>query len=146
LTEASGFTIARNAENSLPESVTGNGLSINRGFNGYGELAAQTVSVYSKPLLQWNVVRDNAGRIIFKTENLDGKARNFTYSYDAMGRLLTVTLDGELVESYSYDLSGTRVNETNTLRGINGRTFSYSDEDHLLTTGDAVYAYDPDGF
>ena len=40
-TEASGFTINRNAANGLPESVSGHGLNINRGFNGYGEITAQ---------------------------------------------------------------------------------------------------------
>ncbi|MGD8724795.1 MAG: hypothetical protein PVG00_12730, partial [Desulfobacterales bacterium] len=59
---------------------------------------------------------------------------------------MTVTKDGVLVESYSYDISGTRITETNTLRGISGRAFSYSDEDHLLTAGSVTYAYDPDGF
>ncbi len=34
----------------------------------------------------------------------------------------------------------------NTSRGITGRTFTYSDEDHLLTAGDVSYAYDVDGF
>ena len=63
-----------------------------------------------------------------------------------MGRLLTVTKDGNLVEEYSYDISGTRLSETNTLRGLAGRTFSYSDEDHLLSAGSVTYAYDLDGF
>jgi RHS repeat-associated protein len=34
----------------------------------------------------------------------------------------------------------------NTLRGIAGRTLTYSDEDHLLTTGGVTYEYDLDGF
>jgi len=34
----------------------------------------------------------------------------------------------------------------NALRGIFGRTFAYSDEDHLLTAGDVTYQYDVDGF
>jgi RHS repeat-associated protein len=32
------------------------------------------------------------------------------------------------------------------LRGIAGQTLTYSAEDHLLSTGTAAYAYDPDGF
>ena len=63
-----------------------------------------------------------------------------------MGRLLTFTKDGKTVEKYSYDIRGTRLSETNTLRGLAGRTFSYSDEDHLLSAGFLTYAYDPDGF
>jgi len=34
----------------------------------------------------------------------------------------------------------------NTLRGISGRAFAYSDEDHLLTAGSTTYQYDVDGF
>ena len=63
-----------------------------------------------------------------------------------MGRLETVTKDSVLVESYGYDPNGTRTSEINTLRGITGRSLSYSDEDHLLTAGAVTYAYDLDGF
>ena len=61
-----------------------------------------------------------------------------------MGRLETVTKDSSVVESYGYDLNGTRISETNTLRGIT-RPLSYNDEDHLLTAGSATYTYDLDG-
>ena len=63
-----------------------------------------------------------------------------------MGRLLTVTQDSTLVEEYQYDLNGTRTYEMNSLRGIAGRTYGYSDEDHLLTAGSVTYNYDLDGF
>jgi RHS repeat-associated protein len=63
-----------------------------------------------------------------------------------MGRLLTVTKDGSLVEEYQYGANGTKTYEMNTLRGISGRSFAYSDEDHLLTAGGAIYEYDLDGF
>jgi RHS repeat-associated protein len=51
-----------------------------------------------------------------------------------------------LVEEYQYDPNGTRNYEMNTLRGIAGRSFTYSDEDHLLTAGTDIYQYDLDGF
>jgi RHS repeat-associated protein len=63
-----------------------------------------------------------------------------------MDRLLTVTKDGDLVQEYRYDANGTRNYEMNALRGIAGRTFNYSDEDHLLTAGSVSYLYDYDGF
>jgi RHS repeat-associated protein len=50
------------------------------------------------------------------------------------------------VEEYAYDENGTRVFEMNTLRGIAGRSYQYSDEDHLLKAGEWAYQYDPDGF
>ncbi len=97
-------------------------------------------------MTSWALTRDNNGRIISKTETVGGITASFAYTYDSMGRLLTVTKDGNLVEEYSYDLSGTRITETNILRGLAGRTFSYSDEDHLLTAGSVAYDYDLDGF
>jgi RHS repeat-associated protein len=143
---ADDFTITRNAQNGLPEYVSSNGLNVARSFNGYGEQNGQSVTVNSQPILQWSLTRDNAGRIITKTETTEGESHTFEYGYDELGRLLTVTCDGVRIEEYSYDLSGTRTSETNTLRDITTRGFSYSDEDHLLTSGEAVYAYDLDGF
>ena len=68
------------------------------------------------------------------------------FSHDAVGRLLTVTKDGILVEEYQYDLNGTRTYAMNALRRIAARSYSYSDEDHLLSAGAVTYAYDLDGF
>ena len=63
-----------------------------------------------------------------------------------MERLLTVTKDGALVEEYDYSANGTRTYEMNTARGITGRSFDYSDEDHLLSAGSVIYSYNLDGF
>ena len=63
-----------------------------------------------------------------------------------MGRILTVTKGGSLVEEYDYDINGIRIYEMNTLKGITGRSFTYSDEDHLLTAGTTSYQYNLDGF
>ena len=104
------------------------------------------LTVGSQNVASWSLIRDNNGRITDKTETVGGVTASFAYTYDSMGRLLTVTKDSNLVENYGYDLSGTRISETNTLRGFTGRAFSYSDEDHLLTAGSVTYSYDLDGF
>jgi RHS repeat-associated protein len=146
LTGAGSFTIARNADNGLPEAVAGGALNLGRAFNGYGEVESQDFTIGSQNVLSWSLTRDNNGRITRKTETANGVISNYLYTYDSMGRLLTVTKDGNLVEEYGYDLSGTRISETNTSRAITGRNFSYSDEDHLLTAGLVTYDYDLDGF
>jgi RHS repeat-associated protein len=146
LIKAGSFYIMRNAENGMPEAITGGALSADRTFNGYGELDGLHVGVGGNSVLQWDLIRDDAGRITTKTERVAGITSNYGYTYDAMGRLETVTKDGGLVESYTYDLNGTRMSEINTLRGITGRSMSYSEEDHLLTAGNASYQYDLDGF
>ena len=63
-----------------------------------------------------------------------------------MNRLKTVQKDGIIVEAYTYDSGGARTQADNTQRNITGRTSSYDDDSHLLTSGTTSYQYDLDGF
>jgi RHS repeat-associated protein len=146
LTGAGSYTITHNAGNGLPESVTGGALNLTRSFNGYGELENQNFIVNSLSLTSWGLTRDKTGRIAAKIEAVEGINSNYAYAYDSVGRLLTVTKNGTLVEEYEYDSGGRRIYEMNVLKGISGRTYIYSDEDQLLTAGDVTYQYDADGF
>ncbi|MBW2662491.1 MAG: hypothetical protein JRD93_11000, partial [Deltaproteobacteria bacterium] len=146
LTGAGAFSITRNSGNGLAEAVTGGGLNLTRNFNGYGEMDDQDFSISGTTLTSCNLTRDNAGRITAKTETVEGVTSDYAYTYDAMGRLLTVTRDGALVEEYAYNPVGTRIHENNVLRGISQKGYLYSDEDCLLTAGSTSYEYNADGF
>jgi len=146
LTAAGSYTVIRNAGNGLPESVTGGALNLSRTFNGYGEVSWENYTVSGPGILSWNLTRNNSARITQKTETAGSTTSNYAYTYDPMGRLLTVTKDSTLVEEYDYDANGTRIYEMNSLRGIPVRSFSYDDEDHLLTAGTTTYQYNVDGF
>ena len=146
LTGAGSFTVGRSTQNGLPESVTGGFLNLGRSFNRYGEVSEQTYAVNSQTIASWDLTRNDNGRITEKTETAGGTTSQNVYTYDSLGRLRTVTRDDTLVEEYRYDLNGMRNYEMNTLRNITGRTFTYSDEDHLLTAGTETYQYNPDGF
>lgn len=146
LTGAGNFTIFHNAQNGLPEAVTGGSLNLTRSFNGYGEINDQRFSISGTTLTSCNLTRDNAGRITARAETVEGVTSDYAYTYDAMGRLLTVTRDGALIEEYAYDPVGTRIYENNVLRGISQKAFVYSDEDCLLTAGSTSYEYNADGF
>jgi RHS repeat-associated protein len=146
VTGTGSYAISRNTANGLPESVSGDAMKLTRAFNGYGEVEGQGVNIGSQNIASWSLIRDNNGRITQKTEIAEGATSEYSYTYDTMGRLLTVTKDGALVEEYRYDPNGTRNYEMNTMRGITGRSFTYSDEDHLLTAGNIRYEYDLDGF
>jgi RHS repeat-associated protein len=149
LTQASGYTITNNAQNGLPEGVNDALMALNRTFNGYGEVAGQSVAVNGAPVASWAVTHNNNGQIVTKIETVDGVTANYAYSYDEVGRLREVEKDGVLVEEYQYndaDPLGIRTYEMNVLRGIAGRSLSYNIEDQLLTVGSAVYQYNLDGF
>ncbi len=146
LTSSGLFTVTRNAGNGLPESVTNNSFELIRAFNGYGEVDSERASVNNLSISDYTLIRDDNGRITDKTETISGTASDYEYIYDALGRLLAVTKDNTLVEEYQYNSNGTRIYEMNTFRGITGRNYSYSDEDHLLAVGNVTYQYDLDGF
>jgi RHS repeat-associated protein len=146
LTSSGIFSVTRKTDNGLAESVNSTALNLNRIFNGYGEVDAESTSVNSLSISDYTLIRNNNGRITDKTETVAGITGDYDYTYDAMGRLQTVIKDGTLVEEYQYNDNGTRIYEMNTLRGIAGRNYSYSDEDHLLDAGGVTYQYDLDGF
>jgi YD repeat-containing protein len=149
LTGAGPYTITRKPENSLPGQVSGGNLILSRNFNGYGENDGEYYGINGTVIGSWSVVnRDNAGRILEKTETLNGVTDTYEYSYSDAGRLETVFRNGSLVEEYHHDhlISGAGDYRMNTYRGISSDTLSYDDEDRLLTTKDASYAYDDDGF
>lgn len=146
LTGAGSFTIARDAANGLPRTVSGGTYSLSRSFNGYGEIDGETTTIGGVNRFAYSLSRTPAGRISAKTETIGGAAANYTYTYDDLGRLLTVTKDGALVEEYRYDGVGRRTYVMNAASGIDGKLLAYSDEDHLLTVGETVYQHDLDGF
>ncbi len=136
LIQAGGYSIARHAGNGLPLEVSGQGFVMNRAFNGYGELSGQSVSVGGRDPSAFNLARDASGRITRRSEAFGGAAAAYDYFYDANGRLTKVLKEGLPAEEYAYDETGTRIYEKNTRRGIAGRSFEYSDEDHLLKAGE----------
>lgn len=146
LTGAGTYTITRNAGNGLPGTVSGGPLNVTRTFNGYREVESQNFLVDGLGITSWELTRDRNGRILTKAETVQGMTSNYIYTYDSMGRLLTVMKDSLVVEEYQYDSVGRRTYEMNVLKGISGRGYTYSDEDHLLTAGDVSYQYDVDGF
>jgi len=154
LTGAGSFAISRFNdtgvnETGLPYQVSNGTFSLNRSFNGYGETISENAVVNSQDVYSWNVLaRFNDGSIKTKSETIGGVTTTLEYTYDPMGRLATVTKDGSLVEEYDYTRLpyGTCTYQMNSLRGIAGRMLDYDDEDHLLSTDDAGYQYDLDGF
>jgi len=146
LISTGSFTITRNAQNGLPERVGDNTLLLARVFSGYGEMNQNTYAVGGNTLYDWTLTRDNAGRIMRKIENISGAAVTWDYQYDQLGRLVEVKQNNSVVESYAYDADGNRTSEDNVLRGISGKVYTYSTEDHIITGGTDTYHFDKDGF
>ena len=140
---AGGFSIGRRSDNGLPEKVSDSTFTLNRKFNDHGEVDGSGVDI-AGAVYGYELTRDDSGRIETRTETVAGASSLFKYRYDPVGRLLTVTRDGSLVEEYRYDSNGNRTYQMNAQLGITGRTFTHSLEDHTLTAGPITYAFDKD--
>jgi RHS repeat-associated protein len=144
VTGAGRFSITRNPNNGLPEQVSDNTFTLDRSFNGYGEVENVTARISGSTRLGYTLTRDHNGRITTRDLTVSGTNHTYDYTYDDFGRLLTVTEDGIPTEEYRYDNNGNRTYETNTHFGITGRTFTHSIEDHIITTDTATYEFDTD--
>jgi RHS repeat-associated protein len=146
LKQAGVYAITRDAGNGLPTTVSDGTITIGRTFNTYGEQASQSFLAGSSGH-SWSLTYDNTGRITGKTETMNSTTNTFTYAYDSLGRLRTVTLNNSVVEDYSYGNNGARISEMNVYKDITtSRSLSYSNDDQVITAGGTSYVYDADGF
>jgi YD repeat-containing protein len=106
------------------------------GFNdGSCSPAGGAPSVGCFDVLEQIFVRDAAGRITQKTENLrdpitaETSSHVYQYTYDLAGQLTGVTLDGAAWESYAYDANGNRTSWTDPWGA--GTAATYDAQDRL---------------
>jgi RHS repeat-associated protein len=128
----------RDAATGLPAGTTLGMVVTHLVRNAFAEPESLTVRFGDTPLHTVAYVRDGVGRIVEKTEAIDGRSPHERYEYDARGRLHRVFRDGSLASVYDYDANGNRL-ARNTTFG------SFDAQDRLLTWGDVEYAYNEAG-
>lgn len=114
-------------------------------YNRFGEVSFYTASYQGTDFFEVEYLqRDGLGRIVDKTERIDGDLYAYNYGYDSRGRLdaVTVTKNGtpEYAGSYSYDGNGNRVAGPNLVGGA-----IYDEQDRLCVYGDTTYLYGDNG-
>jgi len=143
LTAADGLTLVRDAESGRVSSATSGGVTETFSYNGFGEVESKTSSYNGAPLLELAYVRDDLGRITQKTETVGGVTTVSVFGYDEVGRLLSVTEDGTLTESYSFDPNGNRTSALNS-SGVFGA--AYDDQDRIVGYGaNLAYLFNDNG-
>ena len=142
LTQAGGYVLGRNPQSGLIQSSTLGVVTDSVTRNGFAEPTAYSVLANGAPVFGETYVRNAVGQITQRQETIGGVADTIAYAYDTMGQLVSVTRDGTVVESYSYDANGNRL--TATLSGAT-RSATYDAQDRLLTDGAATFGYAPAG-
>jgi RHS repeat-associated protein len=120
--------------------------SIGRLINYHVELGGEFYS--------FSALLDNTGRITNRTETLAGVTHTFSYSYTANGELESVSEGDTVLEQYSYDQNGNRVNShlgTASFNSANQVVFSegvahvYDANGRLISRGADIFSYHGDG-
>ncbi|MCZ7651707.1 MAG: hypothetical protein M5U13_11325 [Thermoanaerobaculia bacterium] len=73
---------------------------------------ASSAAVSGVPVWEVSYVRDKLGRIVAKTETIQGETAGYVYRYDPAERLEEVERDGVVTASYTYDANGNRLAKT----------------------------------
>ena len=118
-------------------------------YNAHGELTRLIRSIYSNyapaTVVGETYEYDRRGRIVRRTEDIEGLSRVTTSSYDAFGRV-TSQVDGRgLTTTTIYDLNGRKITVRDPLN--NGRSQTFDAWGRVLSETDASgkttsYAYD----
>ncbi len=139
LTQAWPIVYEREPATGWITGTTLDAVSTSQSYDGYGDLAGFSASAGGAPLYAYALTRDVAGRVVGRTETVQGTTTAYGYAYDSAGRLTGVTRNGAEVSAYTYDANGNR------LTGPRSETAAHDAQDRLLTYGGASYAFDPVG-
>jgi RHS repeat-associated protein len=142
LTKTGQLTIMRAPATGLITATALGSLTETRGLNGYGEVDSRQYAFGGTPLFASSQMRDAAARVTQSTETIGGVTHVATYGYDPEGRLWTVTIDGVLAATYTYDTNDNRLTHVTT---SGTTTSSYDAQDRLVTAGARSYTYTPTG-
>lgn len=138
LTGAGSQAIVRDAANGYITGTQLGGISTAQSYNEFGELQQYSASYGGSGMLAQTYTYDKLGRIVGKLETVQGQTDSYAYGYDAAGRLITVSKNGAVITTYTYDANGNRTSD-----GVNQA--SYDEQDRLLQYGGASYTYTDNG-
>ncbi|TGG89401.1 hypothetical protein E4656_19895 [Natronospirillum operosum] len=139
VTEAGDLSFQYHPGNALLTGTSLDNLDTNRSYNDLGELSAYSASHSGSSVFQYSLQRDEAGRIVGKTETINGTTVEYQYRYDQNDRLDQVIRNGEVVGAWQYDDNGNRTHENGT------QIAQYDAQDRLIQYGDNEYRYTANG-
>ncbi len=139
LTNAGDMSMSRNSQNGLLEGSALGLVKTSYGYNNFGEIDTFSATSNGSVILEDGYLHDHMGRIVQKSETLNGTTTTYGYIYDELSRLISVKENGLTIATYGYDTNGNRTHLDGNLIAV------YDDQDRLNTYGAKAYVYTPNG-
>ncbi|HEX2058445.1 MAG TPA: RHS repeat-associated core domain-containing protein [Actinomycetota bacterium] len=136
------MSVAWDPSNALVDSTTAGGIMSDHTHNAFGEVVAEAYGAAGGRLYSADLVRDDLGRVVSKTEVVAGESVTFGYTYDSRHRLAEVMRNGQPWRSYTYDANGNRLTAT---EGGQTTSATYDEQDRLVSARGIDYDYAADG-
>jgi len=142
VTQAGDLEVDLDSDAGLPDDTALGDLSSVYTWNGYADLEAQVVSHTGGEIFSGAWTWDKVDRVEQSTVTIEGADVVRDYTYDAAGRLQSVTEGGVQLVSCIYDANGNRTSCADSGGTVTGTT---DDRDRMLTWGDVSYGWGPNG-
>ena len=142
LTQAGALGIRRDATNGRLVADSVGSQKTTYAYDSHGALLGLVSSVGTDTQMVTAYVRDSLSRITRLVEKVQGVTHDARFTYDTAGRLWTVTRDGVLSATYSYDANGNRLSKVGP--GVS-EAGVYDDQDRMTSYGTAGYTYGANG-
>jgi YD repeat-containing protein len=144
---AGDLALTRHAQTGFLTGTALGTIADTRGFNTVGELTSYAATASGQPRLSITYQRDLGGRIALKTEierlaSGSDVTTESAYTYDVAGRLESVTTNGGLTATYTYDANGNRLTRTT---GSGSDTATFDDQDRMTTYDGTTFTYTANG-
>ena len=136
------LTLARNAQNGVLIGTSVSLLTDSWTYNPFAEPTAYIAQVNGAAVFDTSLLRDKLSRITQKTEATNGQMHTELYGYDLAGRLASVTRDGNLLVSYTYDGNSNRLSATTENGTVHGTVDA---QDRLTAYGSETFVYNATG-
>lgn len=142
LVGAGALTLSRDAASGRTIGSNLGNVTDSYGYNTLGELLTYEAKYAGVSIYKINLVRDALGRVASRSETISGITTTYVYSYDAAGRLTTVTKDGAAWQAYAYDANGNRTGGQIENVPITG---TYDAQDRMVAYNMYTYGYNANG-
>jgi len=143
---AGDLFMVRDQDTGAVSSISDGFVEVTYSYNGYGEVESTDWSFGGNSLYSVSLGRNLNARTTSRTEVVDGDATTREFGHDIMGQLTSVLEGGDIVESYTYDEMGNRLQAKSPALGPVAVSGTYADDYRLEQQGAWVFVHDDNGY